>query len=248
MSSTWFNSLGWWDQKAAHAAFVLYRNDPNELTLNTAIELALPIIRVVYSTQKFKVTYAGDEDDLISHAAYTITRAIPKMAEKPVEKLDDDMKYMRYLFTCVVNAFYREYDILRGRHNKLQRRISEESSDPTDSTVKNIYAVEADLTLRSLPKLLYAIAVDNIRFSGNDRRVCLYILAQLITGREIAKSVLQIMGCTDRAFFLQYCQYVLHKAFFVMRENKPETNDFYMDYIGVGTEEMALFEGAKEYA
>jgi hypothetical protein len=248
MSFSWFNSLGWWEQKAAYAAFCCYRDNPNELTLNTAIELAIPIIRVVYSTQKFKVTYAGDEDDLISHAAYTITKALPKMAEKPYEKLDDDMKYMRYLFTCVVNAFYREYDVLRGRHNKIQRKISEESVEFSDSTVKNIYAVEAELTLRSLPKLLYAIAVDNLRFSGQERKICLYILAQLITGREIAKSVLQIMGCMDRSFFLQYCQGVVRQAFLTMRENKPETNDFYLDYIGVGTEEMALFEGAKDYA
>jgi hypothetical protein len=169
------------------------------------------------------------------------------MAKKPYEKLDDDKKYLRYLFTCVVNAFYREYDILRGRHNKLQRKITEEGTDPSESTIQNIRNVEASLTLQSLPKLLYAIAVDNIRFSGKYRRICLYILAQLITGREIAKSVLQLMGCTERSFFIQYCHQVLHRSFAILRENKPETNDFYLDYIGIGTEEYAMFESPGSY-
>ena len=106
MSSGWFTDLGWWDQHAAYAAFDSYRTNPTPDQFEEAITLSLPIIRVVYSTQKFKVSYAGDEDDLISHAALTITKALPKMIEKPVEKLDNDKKYMRYLFTCVINAFY----------------------------------------------------------------------------------------------------------------------------------------------
>ena len=152
MSSGWFTSLGWWKQHEAYAAFDAYRGDPTPERLDLAITMALPIIRVVYSTQKFKVTYMGDEDDLVSHAAYTITKALPKMAEKEHHKLGDHKKYMRYLFTCVVNAFYREYEVLHGKPNKLEKRITEMHTEPTESTVHNIYAVEAELTLKRIPK------------------------------------------------------------------------------------------------
>lgn len=120
--SSWFNTLGWWDQKEAYAAFDRYRSNPTQETFDEAVTKGIPIIRVVISTQKFKLAYGGDEEDLVSHAALTITKALPKMIKKDKIKLDDDKKYMRYLFTCVVNAFYREYDILHGKHNKLQRK------------------------------------------------------------------------------------------------------------------------------
>lgn len=248
MASGWFSSLGWWKQHDAYAAFDAYRADPTREGLNTAIELALPIIRVVYSTQKFKVTYMGDEDDLISHAAFTITKALPKMAAKDIIKLDNDKKYMRYLFTCVVNAFYREYDVLHGKPNKLQTRITETHVEPSVSTIGNIYAVEAELTLAQIPKQLYALAIQYIRFDGYLRRICLYILAQMITGREIAKSVLQLMGCTNRNFYIQYCKFILTQAFTLLRQRKPENNDQHLDIIGINAEENAMFDGNLEYA
>jgi hypothetical protein len=248
MSSGWFSSLGWWKQKDAYAAFDAYRADQTDAKLDEAIVLALPIIRVVYSTQKFKVTYMGDEDDLISHAAYTITKAIPKMADKEIEKLNSHQKYMRYLFTCVVNAFYREYDVLHGKHNKLQKRITEMHTEPETSTVQNIYEVEAELTLKRLPKQLFGIAVSYVRFEGKMRRVCVYILAQMIQGREIAKSVLQLMGCSNRNFMMEYCTFILTQAFLVLRTRKPETNDYHMDIIGIGAEENAMFDGDLGYA
>jgi len=248
MSSGWFSTLGWWKQQDAYAAFDAYRADPTPTKLDEAIVLALPIIRVVYSTQKFKVTYMGDEDDLISHAAYTITKAIPKMATKDIVKLDSHQKYMRYLFTCVVNAFYREYDVLHGKHNKLQNRIIEMHNEPDTSTVQNIYVVEAELTLQRIPKQLFGIAVQYIRFEGKLRRICVYILAQMIQGREIAKSVLQLMGCDNRNFLVQYCTFILTQAFVLLRERKPETNDHHMDIVGISVEENAMFDGDLGYA
>lgn len=223
MATGWFNSLGWWEQKSAYSAFDLYRVEPSEPHLNEAIQLALPIIRVVYSTQKFKITYSGDEDDFISHAAYTITKAIPKMSQKPVEKLDNDKKYMRYLFTCVVNAFYREYDILHGKHNKLQRRVSEyrPNLQPSKSD-KTHQSLEAELTLRRLPGQLLLMALNNVRFEGKAKRICDYILGQLVHDREIAKPVLQLMGCKDRNFYEQYCRTVLFQAFLVLRQQRPK--------------------------
>lgn len=236
MSTGWFGSLGWWDQKAAYAAFDFYRDELGQFALDDAIKAALPIIRVVYSTQKFKITYAGDEDDLISHAAFTIAKAIPKMSEKPKEKLDNDKKYMRYLFTCVVNAFYREYDILHGKHNKLQRRLIEHNptltSNPSEKTHKSL---EAEMTLKRLPQQLFVLGMECVRFEGQSRRVCAYILTQMITGREIAKSVLQLMGCKDRHFFVQYCSSILFRAFLLLRRRKPHvdetnlSNEFFTD-------------------
>lgn len=222
MSSGWFTDLGWWDQHAAYAAFDSYRADPTPFKFDDAITLSLPIIRVVYSTQKFKVSYQGDEDDLISHAALTITKALPKMIEKPVEKLDNDKKYMRYLFTCVINAFYREYDVLHGKHNKLTRRILEER-EPKEiyAEAHNVKALEAALTLQRIPHQLLEFAMECVRFEGPPRKVCRYILEQMIDGREIAKSVLQLMGCKDRHFFIRYCESVLLQAFLLLRKRKP---------------------------
>jgi hypothetical protein len=248
MSSGWFNTLGWWEQEEAYAAFDTYRANPTNELLDEAIVLALPIIRVVYSTQKFKVTYMGDEDDLISHAAYTITKAIPKMADKEIEKLNTHQKDMRYLFTCVVNAFYREYDVLHGKHNKLEDRIKATHTEPDTSTVQNIYEVEAELTLKRIPKQLFSIAISYIRFEGKLRRVCVYILAQMIQGREIAKSVLQLMGCDNRNFMVQYCTFILTRAFLLLRERKPEPSDHHMDIIGISAEENAMFDGDLGYA
>jgi hypothetical protein len=235
MASGWFASLGWWEQKKAYEAFNLYRLEPTPEHYDDAVNKALPIIRVVYSTQKFKVTYGGDEDDLIAHAALTITKALPKMIKKPTHKLDDDKKYMRYLFTCVINAFYREYDILHGKHNKLQRKLTEHSERATaNTTSRNFKQVEAEMTLKHLPQQLYALAEDMIRFTGQDRQICVYIINQLIEGREVAKSVLQLTGCRDRNFFISYCEGLLLQAFIQLRRRKvlaevPDTVDGYDD-------------------
>ena len=222
MSSGWFKNLGWWDQHAAYAAFDSYRADPTLDQFDNAVVLSLPIIRVVYSTKKFKVSYAGDEDDLISHAALTITKALPKMIEKPIEKLDNDKKYMRYLFTCVINAFYREYDVLHGKHNKLTRKIIEER-EPKEmyEEAHNVQSLEAALTLQRIPQQLLDFAMECVRFEGSSRKVCKYILEQTIDGREIAKSVLQLMGCKDRHFFIRYCESVLLQAFLLLRKRRP---------------------------
>ncbi len=225
MSTGWFGSLGWWEQQKAYDAFDLYREEPTEFHLEDAIRFALPVIRVVYSTQKFKVSYAGDEDDLISHAAFTISKAIPKMSEKPREKLDNDKKYMRYLFTCVVNAFYREYDVLHGKANKLQKKIDEHRPKLHGNYGEKTHqALEAELTLQRLPAQLLSYAMDCVRFGGKQRRVCAYMLTQMIMGREIAKSVLHLMGCNNRPFFEQYCDTVLLRAFFLLRQRKPQVD------------------------
>jgi hypothetical protein len=219
--ASWFNSLGWWNQVDAYNSFDAYRQDATQEKLDIAIVDALPVIRVVYSTQKFRVSYQGDEDDFISHAALTITKAIPKMILKPVEKLDNDKKYMRYLFTCVVNAFYREYDILHGKHNKLQRKLNEQRSPlPSYTPAKNIYSLEAEWTLRKLPEQLYDVAVEQVRFTGKDKQACSYILTQTINEREIAKSILQLLGCKDRFFFINYCNSILFKAFCLIRQQR----------------------------
>ena len=230
MSSGWFSSLGWWEQKDAYAAFDLYRRDPNPYHYDDAVNKALPVIRVVYSTQKFKINYGGDEDDLIAHAALTITKALPKMITKPVHKLDNDKKYMRYLFTCVINAFYREYDILHGKHNKLQRKLNEHVEQPKpQSSTENFRKLEAEMMLKRLPDQLQDIALSMLRFEDKDEQICIYILNQIINGREVAKSVLQLIGCKDRNFFIGYCQSLLFQAFVQLRKERVEETVDYMD-------------------
>ena len=244
MSSGWFASLGWWKQEEAYAAFDLYRSNPSKENYEAAVNTALPIIRVVYSTQKFKVTYGGDEDDLIAHAALTITKAIPKMIKKPVHKLDNDKKYMRYLFTCVINAFYREYDILHGKHNKLQRKINEHAEMPSSNPAnQNFRQIEAEMTLKYLPQILYDLAVGMVRFEGQELQICVYILNQLIDGREVAKSVLQLIGCKDRSFFINYCQSLLLQAFLYLRKTRNrETLDPAEIYGGEDGPDLDIYE------
>jgi hypothetical protein len=230
--SSWFTSLGWWKQEDAYDAFNLYRLEPTPEHYDDAVNKALPIIRVVISTQKFKITYKGDEDDLIAHAALTIAKAIPKMIKKPKHKLDNHKKYMRYLFTCVVNAFYREYAILHGKHNKLQRKLVDHAEKATSKTTgQNLKRVEAEMVLKQLPQQLYDAAIDMVRFEDEERQMCIYILNQLIEGREVAKSVLQLIGCKDRNFFVTYCENLLFQAFIHLRRTKvPETFDYTDDY------------------
>lgn len=244
MPSGWFASLGYWHQKTAYSAFDAYRTDPNRETFETAVNLALPVIRVVISTKKFNINYNGDTDDLIAHAALTITKALPKMIKKPVAKLDDDKKYMRYLFTCVINAFIRENDILHVKHNRLQTRIVEEAERPSQlSTTENFRQLEAGMALKQLPTDLYDIALDLIRFEDQERQICIYILNQLIEGREVAKSVLQLMGCKDRNFFIGYCQSVLFQAFVQLRKNRTEEVLYEQDFV-----EDEFFDGSLEYS
>lgn len=225
-SSGWFSSLKYWRQHEAYAAFDRYRDSPdNEEYYKEAVELAIPLIRVVHSTGKVTITNDGDEDDFIAHAAYTISKAIPKMAKKPREKLDDDKKFMRYLFTCIVNAFFREYDVLHGKQNKLVRKIEEQHNKNPDkknpeAPGQSISALEARMTLRRIPPALVEIAMDWVRFEGRDRKVCQYILNQRVNGREVAKSVLQLMGCRNRQFFVEYCDSLLFQAFILLRRNK----------------------------
>ena len=232
MSSGWFASLGWWKQDDAYLAFDAYRSNPTDATFEHAVNLALPVIRVVYSTQKYKVAYGGDADDIVSHAALTITKALPKMITKPIEKLDNGKKYMRYLFTCVINAFYREYDILHGKHNKLQRKIVEQAEKPSQlSTTENFRQLEAGMALKRLPKELYDSAMYLMRFEDKERQICVYILNQLIEGREVAKSVLQLMGCKDRNFFIGYCQSLLFQSFLQLRIQRTADEFYEQDFV-----------------
>lgn len=219
--SSWFTTLGYWEQHGAYAAFDKYREDPSESNYHDAVVQAISIIRVVISTQKFKISYGGDEEDLVSHAALTITKALPKMIKKPKEKLDNDKKYMRYLFTCVVNAFYREYDILHGKHNKLQRKINDNADKLISKpNTKNLAHLEVSLTLSGLPSQLYALSLEMVRFEEEegDYRICAYILQQLMDGREISKAVLHLMGCKDRPFFIKYCNNLLYRAFLELKD------------------------------
>lgn len=217
MSSGWFASLGWWDQHAAYEKFDEYRNNPVNGNLNHAIESALPIIRVVFSTKKVKVTRAGDEDDLISSAAFTLTKALPKIAQKPVEKIGNDKQYMRYLFTCVINSFYRELEVLHGKPNKIQRRITEEKRYP--KVKSKVAEVEANMMLERFPDFLFNQAREHIRFEEPERiQACEYVLQQLIAGREVAKSVLSMLGCSDKEFYTKYCSTLLIAVFRKIRK------------------------------
>lgn len=228
--ASWFTTLGRWEQDKAYAAFDLYRDDPTEQNYSDAVVLAIAIIRVVIATQKFKINYGGDEDDLIAHAAFIITKALPKMARKPKEKLDNDKKYMRYLFTCVVNAFAREYSILHGKHNRLQKKINDHSEPPTQRTaIKNVRRLEAQMTLKQLPQHLFEHSLTIIRFTGNERNICAYIIRQLIDEREVSKSVLQLMGCKNRDFFITYCNNLLYRAFIGLKDYTPSEEFEYED-------------------
>jgi len=217
-TNTWFNSLGWWDQKKAFADFVTYREEDTLENFHTAVESAIAVIRVVYSTHKLKAIHPGDEEDLISAAAMTITKALPKMRLKPIEKLDDDKKYMRYLFTCVLNAFYREFDSLYGKMNKIYKKLHDIDPEYNPQTPKT-NQVMAKLLLEQIPTQLLEEAMFLVRFKGSHRNVCEYILEQKISGREIAKSIVQLLGCTDKKqFFIQYCGHLLSVAFANMKE------------------------------
>jgi len=218
-TNTWFNSLGWWDQKKAFADFVTYREEDTLENFHTAVESAIAVIRVVYSTHKLKAIHPGDEEDLISAAAMTITKALPKMRLKPTEKLDDDKKYMRYLFTCVLNAFYREFDSLYGKMNKLYKRLHEKDLEYNPQTPK-VDQVMAKLFLENIPSQLLEESMALIRFKDHRRNVCEYILSQKMSDREIAKSIIQLLGCTDQKQFLtQYCNYLLSAAFESIKRN-----------------------------
>jgi len=229
--SNWFSTLGWWQQKEAYQAFDQYRSNPTKENFDNAVVLAIPIIRVVMSTQKFKTVYIGDVEDLVSHAALIITKAVPKMVKKPVENLNNDKKYMRYLFTCVVYAFYREYDILHGKHNKLQRKINNNASKlPTPTPLKNLEQLEIGLTLNSLPTQLLNSSVSMIRFENNEKSICVYILQQIMEGREISKAVLHLLGCKNRAFFTAYCNNLLYRAFLGLKDTVREGNVDYEEF------------------
>lgn len=225
--SGWFSTLGWWNQKEAYTSFNTYRENPTHENFQIAVEQAIPIIRVVISTQKFKIFF-GDEEDFISHAALIITKALPKMIKKPVKKLDDDKKYMRYLFTCVINAFSREYTILYGKQNKLQKKINNNRSKVAPKTVDHIGRLEADMILQKLPQQLYNHALFLVRFDGAEKNICAYILQQIMNNREISKSVLHLMGCVNRPFFISYCNNILYRAFLDLRDlANADDNDFF---------------------
>lgn len=244
MSNGWFASLGWWDQHAAYEKFDEYRNNPVNGNLNHAIESALPIIRVVFSTKKVKVTRAGDEDDLISSAAFTLTKALPKIAQKPVEKIGNDKQYMRYLFTCVINSFYRELEVLHGKPNKIQRRITEEKRYP--KVKSKVAEVEASMMLERFPNFLFEQARTQIRFTDERKiQACEYVLRQLIAGREVAKSVLSMLGCSDKEFYTRYCAGLLKAVFRdIRRVNGVATlNSSESFHVGSGFDDPSGFDG-----
>lgn len=224
--SGWFDDLGWWEQEKAYEAFSIYRAEKTEESLHSAIEQALPVIRVVLSTQKINISRAGDADDLIASAAFTITKAIPKMAKKPLEKMGDDKQYMRYLFTCVVNAFFREMDVLHGKSNKIKKRL-DARSDRINKTENKLKKIEAELIVSRLPQFLLKESISFVRFeSENKKKVCSYILSQLLHGREISKAVLQLLKCSDKRFYIKYCKFLILMAIKGARLRGLHLDDF----------------------
>ena len=59
----------------------------------------------------------------------------------------------------------------------------------------------------------------------------------------MAKSVLQLMGCKDRNFFIGYCQSVLFQAFVQLRKNRTEEVLYEQDFV-----DDEFFDGALEYS
>jgi hypothetical protein len=231
----WFHFIQWWDQKSAYEAFDKYRNELTKGCLDDAIERALPVIRVVFSTQKVKINRSGDEEDLIAAAALTIVKAIPKMAKKSVEKIGNDKQYLNYLFTCVVNAFYREIEVLYGKQNKLNRKLGDLVKSPMLKT--KLPHVEAKILLAKLPEFLFEKSMSNCRFSNSKRKICEYILKQVLWGREVSKPVLSMLGCEDQKFYVQYCLYLLSTALRQLRSS----NWAYC----ITEEELSCFEDSK---
>lgn len=229
--SGWFNSLGWWDQDEAYRVFDKYRENPTELNLNEAICTAIPIIRVVYSAKNLTIPHTGDEDDLISSAALTISKALPKIAKKPISQIGNDKQYMRYLFTCVVNAFYRELEILHGKSTKVQQNIEE--NNHTTLSKPRLQSVEAGLTLDRLPDLLIERAIEQIRFRDERQQICVYIIHQLVNGREVSKFILGDAYNSNKDFFIGYCAHLIRLAFKELRNDAIEQED---------NEEESLFD------
>lgn len=214
----WFSDIGWWEQKTAYQLFEIYRVQQTEQNLNAAIEAALPIIRVVFSVQSWTLDSSCSADDLISAAAETICRAMPKMGKKSHEQIGSDKQYMRYLFTCVLNAFYREFNILQHKPNRVKHKLHLESSTKL-AVPDEIRVLEAQIFVRTLPQQMLTTAVKLVRFPVEDKRrnICNYILKQLIEGREISNALLQTIQCTNREFFIDYCQMILTLAFVQLR-------------------------------
>ena len=243
MSGNWFKDLGWWDQKKAYGDYLEYRNNPTEENREKSIVSALSIIRVVYSSQKIKINKLSDEDDLISSAALTITKAIPKMIEKPLEKMDDDKKFTRYLFTCVINAFYREFDVLHGKSYRLQKKIDEESPPIKKITRSSIPQIEANMTLDKFPEYFLNRASKEIRFSNDkEKKICMYILRQKIYGRDTSKAILQMLGCKTTSFYTKYIDFIIKKVFSFMHGSYT-SDEFYDEYITDFDEEEDDFSG-----
>jgi hypothetical protein len=217
--STWFNDIGWWCQEEAYNIFDIYRKQQNKANLDAAIEAALPIIRVVYSTQKIKLDSVCDMDDLVSAAALTICKALPKMACKTEEQIGTHKQYMRYLFTCVQNAFYRELNIIQKKPARIKKRIFSESSAASEqSRSDTLRSVELQILITSLPQHLHYRSLEAVRFKDKDLKVCSYILQQLVCGREVSGSILQTLGCTNKDFFIEYCRVVLFDTFCKVKE------------------------------
>jgi hypothetical protein len=233
----WFSSLGWWKQDEAYADFERYRSNPTPENLDIAIESAIPVIRVVFSSQKVKITRSGDEEDLISSAALTIVKALPKMAKKPTTSIGNNSQYLRYLYTCCINAFYREIEVLYGKHNKLNKKLNDSSRAVLIKT--KLPAVEAKMVLAKLPGFLFAKASENCRFVGTRKQICEYILQQMLYGREISKSVLSILGCEDQKFYIQYC---LHLLIVALRQTRSNGLNFC-----ITEEEISYLENQKNY-
>ena len=220
--TTWFRDIGWWRQEEAYRIFNIYRQDRTEKNLNAAIEAALPVIRVVYATQHLNLDSSYDLDDLVSAAALTLCKAMPKIALKSTEQIGSHQQYMRYLFTCVLNAFFKELNIIQNKPNRIKRKAAtEHPHTTTPDRTASVNNVELKLFLQTIPGTLLELASTKIRFTDHRILICKYILKQLIEGREVSRALLQTMGCHNRDFFVEYCNFILMEAF---KELKQDVN------------------------
>ncbi len=217
MPKSWFDDLGWWKQNEAYETFLSYRELDNKQTYEECVLATIPIIRVVASSSSVKLVADADSDDLISAAIETILKALPKMRVKPIENLNTPGKYMRYLYTCVTNAFYKELTSLYGKDHRVKQALQDKQK-LYPLAVASHAKVTPQVFLAELPQRLLDISEKNIRFMDADKVACVYALEQKLNDREISSRVLKLLG-TDipRKFLSKYCSYLVQDALEVLK-------------------------------
>jgi hypothetical protein len=186
-----------------------------ESSLDEAYKLSLPIIGM---TIKSSFPSSGVEDEeLIREAAFEIFKSIAAKRFKAELYPEECPCYQYHMYMAQI-CYRAMANALRVDYNQ-QFDFDFGCTRPPYGQLPKYKDVEFRIFLEQLPSVLQDQALKRIRFSGNERSVCIHILNRLLSGRMIVpKFIRNRFSVKNPKFYVCYVTVVLRGIMYELRD------------------------------